>query len=329
MAFLEVSTAQLADVRFATSPMVETIAALRLLGGGKCSVELLPWREYAGGGYERVCQREPVVAALARLAALTSWLPDFICIPPTRLDTSFAQELAAVAATPDERAGRDLAVSAQGRPLDALLCGAGVAGRLADGLSVFWQEVMQPMWPRLSAIAEQDVVHRTGLLATYGWSRALHGLSLGVRWRSTGRIEIGDLGGPDHRVDGAALTLVPSTLGGRWLALDPPRAYALVYPARGGGNLWSLPARPGAEAVDRLIGRTRGQVLRALDQPATTTQLARRLGLSLGGVADHLAVLHDAGTVARARNGRNVLYWRTALGNELVGAGGPADAGPG
>jgi DNA-binding transcriptional ArsR family regulator len=41
-------------------------------------------------------------------------------------------------------------------------------------------------------------------------------------------------------------------------------------------------------------------------------------GFSLGTVGGHLKVLLDAGLVRRTRSGRSVLYYRTALGDELV-----------
>jgi DNA-binding transcriptional ArsR family regulator len=44
-------------------------------------------------------------------------------------------------------------------------------------------------------------------------------------------------------------------------------------------------------------------------------------GLPLGAVGNHLRVLLDAGAVLRRRSGREVLYWRTQLGDGLVAAG--------
>ena len=41
-------------------------------------------------------------------------------------------------------------------------------------------------------------------------------------------------------------------------------------------------------------------------------------GLPLGSVGGHLRVLLDAGLVQRRRSGREVLYWRTALGDALA-----------
>ena len=75
--------------------------------------------------------------------------------------------------------------------------------------------------------------------------------------------------------------------------------------------------------LDRLLGRSRASVLRALAEPASTSQLVGLLGMALGAVGDHLAVLRGAGLVTRARAGRLVLYRRTALGDDLLDAGAP------
>jgi DNA-binding transcriptional ArsR family regulator len=56
----------------------------------------------------------------------------------------------------------------------------------------------------------------------------------------------------------------------------------------------------------------------SLRRPARLEQLAAFSGLPLGAVGNHLKVLLDAGLVLRRRAGREVLYWRTALGDSLV-----------
>ena len=58
-------------------------------------------------------------------------------------------------------------------------------------------------------------------------------------------------------------------------------------------------------------------ILRELDRPAATLTLARRLGVSPGGVSAHLSVLHHAGLVTRRRDGRDVVYSRTISGDTL------------
>lgn len=72
-------------------------------------------------------------------------------------------------------------------------------------------------------------------------------------------------------------------------------------------------------ALDRLVGGTRAEVLRALAVPATTSQLVAVLGRGLGSVGGHLTVLREAGLVERARVGHAVWYARTPLGDVLGG----------
>jgi DNA-binding transcriptional ArsR family regulator len=83
--------------------------------------------------------------------------------------------------------------------------------------------------------------------------------------------------------------------------------------------LWESRERRGDDALDRLVGRTRAELLRVLAEPATTTWLSARFRMSLGGIGGHLAVLRESGLVTRERSGRSVLYRRTAVGDVLVG----------
>ena len=53
----------------------------------------------------------------------------------------------------------------------------------------------------------------------------------------------------------------------------------------------------------------------------STTQLAALTGLPPGAVGNHLRVLLEAGAVLRWRAGREVLYWRTSLGDALAAPG--------
>ncbi|GLY92309.1 ArsR/SmtB family transcription factor [Actinoallomurus iriomotensis] len=73
-----------------------------------------------------------------------------------------------------------------------------------------------------------------------------------------------------------------------------------------------------AEAIAAVIGRSRTTLLAELEAPASTTDLARRTGISAAGVSQHLTALRDAGMVSAHRPGRSVLYARTALAESLL-----------
>ncbi|WP_326953684.1 ArsR/SmtB family transcription factor [Amycolatopsis sp. NBC_01286] len=90
------------------------------------------------------------------------------------------------------------------------------------------------------------------------------------------------------------------------------------YPARGRGAIWTAGTRPPPGSTVRLLGRARAGLLEALRSPATTTDLARALGVTPSAVSQHLGVLRDSGLVERERSGRQVLYLVTALGTALL-----------
>jgi len=201
------------------------------------------------------------------------------------------------------------------------------AGYVADVLAAAWRALLEPEWRTLRAILERDVVYRAGQLASKGWAAALTDLHADLSWRQ-GQIELNRWplghGAGDHAdLGGRGLLFIPSVF--IWprlaLSLDPPWPPALIYPARGVSALWEQPGRTGpGTALHRLVGSSRAAILLALEDPASTSQLAATLGQSLGGIGDHLAVLREAGLVARARSGRSVLYRRTPVGDALAAA---------
>jgi DNA-binding transcriptional ArsR family regulator len=101
--------------------------------------------------------------------------------------------------------------------------------------------------------------------------------------------------------------------------VDPPWQPSLIYPPRGVGDLWAPPRRDDG-ALSALLGPRRATILATLDREASTTALSRRLGASAAGVSEHLAVLRGAGLVRARRQGREVLYARTAAGDALLRA---------
>ena len=114
------------------------------------------------------------------------------------------------------------------------------------------------------------------------------------------------------------LLLIPSVFAWprTWAMFDAPWQPALVYPARGVGSLWAPPGTPAPDALAALIGRRRAEILTEL--PASTRELAERLGASPGGVSEHLGVMRAAGLIHGRREGREVRYVRTDAGDALL-----------
>ncbi|MFI6323819.1 winged helix-turn-helix domain-containing protein [Nonomuraea sp. NPDC050556] len=313
--------------RFAISPLIETMHALRTLDGraepGVHHQWLAKWR----GPFAELERRHPALRAIAVISGnMGPGNVDFIAPPPTGLSVPFEVELAAMRATPVEQAHAEIAkVGVRPGWIRDLLLGPDVVQVLADAFEALWTEIVSKKWPRFQAILEREVIMRAGQLATYGWARALDDISPHVRWRPEGIIEL-DLRSPDRDVslDGRGLLFLPSVFDyrlGAFLSKEWP--YALVYPARG----VAAPVPDSNSGLSGLIGRSRARILTELAVPATTTQLAGLLGHSLGTAGGHVAALRRAGLIAGTRTGRSVLYARTPLGDALASPSAPLPSG--
>ncbi|WP_306204193.1 DUF5937 family protein [Actinoplanes sp. RD1] len=318
---IQVSPADVAGCRYAISPLFEVEGALFLLTGSLPAGALHDWVVRTRPRLAELRRAEPAVGALISLQRRAE-NADFLHPPPLGPRREFAEELAALRATPLARARAELARNLRGHRTPPeyarrILAADDVVDRLADALQAAWTAFVEPQWPRLRAVLERDIMHRAGRIAAYGWAAGLDGLHPRLRWlpeestieirQSTGRYHSGDRG----------LTLVPTVFGNLAISTDPERPVTIAYRARGVADV--LGTAPAADPrLAPLLGPGRAAVLRALTVPTTTSQLAARLGMSLGGVAGHLKVLAGAGLISRTRTGKAVLYATTERGDALL-----------
>ncbi|SEC46888.1 DUF5937 family protein [Streptomyces sp. TLI_105] len=310
-------------IRFAISPLWETHSAVRVLARPAKQGYHLPWmRRIAGAA------RELDLGPLHLLMPLRGHSPDFLYPPPLGPAAAFEDEIAAVRGTDPALALDDFeralaetpgaADTAEGRRL--LADPAGAVGRLADLLRAAWEALLAPEWPRLRALLEADVAYHSRRLAEGGLERLLSELHPAFDWAAeTATLRVAYPGEHDRPLDGQGLVLMPSVF--TWpdvvSGFDPPWQPTVVYPARGIGGLWSEPRDRTPEALARLLGPVRADVLCALAEPMGTTALAHLLGRAPSSVSSHLAVLRDAGLLTSRRYGHQVLYERTPLGMAL------------
>jgi DNA-binding transcriptional ArsR family regulator len=327
---IEILHNDLAASRFGVSPLNEVLFALQLMSGFRNDPVLEPWVATKRPRFDRLRRSEPTVTVLTELWDTWGHQPDFLAPPPTKAGQTVAGELEIVRATPEDQARANLArtlaggvtLSAAGA---AVLRGAGMVDRLADGLEIAWHELIEPDWAAMHAILQQDLLYRAGLLVAYGWAAALADLSSIVRWRTegdSGMIEIlqsnPEIPERYYPSDGRGLVFGPSIFMKLRFNSDPPWPRTVMYAARGRAALITPVPGQAEDALERLIGRTRASLLRALDQPATTTQLTRQYRISLGAAGHHLSALRASGLIIGARFGQSVVYRRTELGNALV-----------
>ncbi|AVH95422.1 ArsR family transcriptional regulator [Streptomyces sp. WAC00288] len=307
-------------IRFAVSPLWEAHSAVRVLARPRQQGYHLPWmRRIADAA------RELDLAPLHLLMPARGHSPDFLYPPPLGPAASFEEEIEAVRRTDPALALLDFeralaatpgaAETEEGRRM--LADPAGAVGRLTELLRAAWEALVAPDWPRLRALLEADVAYHSRRLAEGGLERLLGELHPSFDWAAeTATLRVDYHGEHVRPLDGQGLVLMPSVF--TWpdvvSGFDPPWQPTVVYPARGIGGLWTDARDRTPEALGRLLGPVRADVLCALTEPMGTTALAHLLGRAPSTVSAHLTVLRDAGLLASRRYGHQVLYERTPLG---------------
>ncbi|MCB5180750.1 ArsR/SmtB family transcription factor [Streptomyces antimicrobicus] len=325
LAELAFSAGDLAQVRFAVSPMWEVAPSFRLLASAAAHPVHRAWTDQV---------RPRVVAAgldrgwLSELIPPTGYVPDFLNPAPGGPAPTPAAERDAILASPADRVRQDLDHLARhqgalGPRLRTLQADPHTRlAKVAEEIEAYWELALAPYWARIRDVLDADVLHRARVVAEHGVGRLLDDLHASVGWDGTGLRIAGRKQPLTRATAGTGLLLIPSAFTGpgprtRTTLPDPPQ---LVYPARGVGSLWTPRPTARTRALAAVLGRSRTLLLTELDSPASTTRLAQRTGLSPAGVSQCLTALRDAGLVSAHRAGRSVLYARTAAAETLLRA---------
>jgi DNA-binding transcriptional ArsR family regulator len=321
---VEVGVAELAETRFAISPLSETVACLQQLSGRDRNPANLRWLRWA----EEELAREPLTLPHTwplLVHRRPSW-PEFLVPAPRGSGPDIDSDLDALRRTSSRhvRASLERVFGAGLPPAAASLADRPTAGLrlVAAELRLAYNRLVAPHWGRVRAVLEADVQYRARQLVVGGMAQLFGDLHPDLRL-SDGRLV---LTGQRWRADTVVnrgpggLVLMPMVLGSAHVLIKKSTSTQTTvrYPARGAGTLWTAGTRPAAGAAVRLIGAVRASLLEALRSPATTTDLASALDVTPGAVSQHLRILRDSGLVTRERSGRHVLYMTSELGLRLL-----------
>jgi DNA-binding transcriptional ArsR family regulator len=311
----------LALTRFAVSPMWEVVTSFRLLASGSSHPVHRPWLD----------QVRPRVAAagldsgwLAGLIPPSDYLPDFLTPPPGEPAPALGTELAAIRATPADEVRADLDTldgqSRGGARRRALRADPETQlARVAEEIEAYWEVALAPYWAKIHALLDAELFRRSRQVAEHGSGHLFNDLHSTLSWDDNTLHLVRRRCAISRTGTGPGLLLVPSAFAVHVLTWSrPPAPPQLAYPARGIGTLWEHRLVPRADAIAAVIGRSRTTLLIELAAPASTTDLARRTGISAAGVSQHLTALRDAGMVSAHRAGRSVLYARTTIAESLL-----------
>jgi DNA-binding transcriptional ArsR family regulator len=323
---VSLGVADLAATRFAVSPLGETIKALQLLARPDPPAVNRPWLDLA----IQELRRRPLRLPKAWPLVVTGlpYYPEFLMPAPRGRWPVFADELAELASTPHRAVRVSLRnVFGDGRWPDSAreLFERPEFGQITAELAEAHDRLVAPHWERIRSVLDADIAYRTSLIAS-GGARALFGdMHPGLRWsagtltisdRDTGTSEVWVELGPDGLVVMPCVFVWPHVSTGRATSTQT----TLQYPARGAATVWHAIEDTAASgtAAEHLLGTVRARLLGTLRSPATTTALARQLGVTPSAVSQHLTFLRRGALIDRQRSGRAVLYQTSELGLALL-----------
>ena len=324
MVHLHLSTLDLTKTRFAYSPLWETVMGYRVMRDPSRFAIHLPW----------VCEAQEStnglnLALLRAVVPLHGHIPDFVTPPPVTALPEFEDEIGALLTTPVTTVQREISRLLEENPgssdeLEVFKSDPPAAlQRLADALRIYWSHALEPHWPRLRAMLENDILLRARSLALGGAEALFKDLNPLVRFEN-GVLSLdqslcsGDDG--DVQLGGRGLLLMPSAFVWPRLStiLGAPWQPTLAYTPRGVANLWIVDPPALSRSLELLLGQGRAAVLLSLEPPSSTLEIARRLGLVASGVSEHLSVLRSSGLIESQRRGRFVYYRLSQTGVALL-----------
>ena len=298
------------------------------------SIRYRPWLGHVRARMRATPRLYGALRLLTMLVPERGAFPDFLTPPSTSGHEGFGGALELIGATPQQRVRPELVATYLRRQMPSWV------RRLADGdhdhrrdlhaaMRVYHSEVVQPVWAELGEAFLADRTLRGEAVLHGGVDRLLSTLSPSIRWDPP--VLTADYPRErDLHLNGRGITLVPSSFCQRnpVSLIDPDLPPVLVYPlteSRGHvGRSLDAKDTPGSlaavvpEGLAALLGHSRALALLALRYPCSTTELARRVGVSAGTASRHATALRDAGLVTSTRHRNFMLHHVTHLGRKLT-----------
>ncbi|GGQ69868.1 ArsR/SmtB family transcription factor [Couchioplanes azureus] len=186
-----------------------------------------------------------------------------------------------------------------------------------DAVRRFFDTCLADDWPRMRRHLESDLAFQSHLLVVRGIGHVLSRLHPAVGWVEDAGV---DSDTTPSLVPGRDVLLMPSLFrrAPRLLSSADLPCSLLLYPSREQERFWEADDQSDDGALVELLGRARATALRGIGTGCTTTELARRMGVSLPTASIHVGMLRRAGLVSTHRHGRAVRHLLTELGSRLL-----------
>ncbi|MEM9955738.1 MAG: metalloregulator ArsR/SmtB family transcription factor [Chloroflexota bacterium] len=316
---IAVSTEDLTKIRFAISPMMITVLAMRaLLHLNPTTHPMRDWLEMAQSRIEI-----NDLSAFQKFHPTGNYVMDFMLPLPDHAQVKFEDELQQVANTPITQIEEEIAyLHQQGMITTPYSDVSALREQAVDEIAHFWTVVMQPYWQRIRTILEGDIMHHSRQLVLGGTVSLFHGIDTSMTFETSDVLSIATRATPPKPFDpqGHGLVLIPHLVSSCDVLVQtiPDRPVVITYRAYGAG-LWNQATRPtDSNAMTVLFGDNRAHLLAELAQPTSTKDLAQKLAVTPGAISQQLSQLKEADLIASNRAGRSVYYYLNNRGVQLL-----------
>jgi DNA-binding transcriptional ArsR family regulator len=305
--------------------MWELVNSLQVLQAGYGRAVFRGWRGQAGRALRLAGLAATVRTRLFPIAPHAAYFPDLLTPPEGVLGVEEALE--AILSTPRHRFDAEIGLL-RGRGGDgAWLTDLRVARidavrAFADAIRAYHHHSVAPYWDDVRACVDGDLAVRRQAMRIGGVNGLLGSYRPMMAWDDP-VLEL-----PTHPSDrevhlhGRGLLLIPSYFCHLHpvTIFDPDLPQVVVYPIdHAPSRFQARGVSPDGRSLDRLLGDTRAEVLRAVQTGRTTGELAHRLGVAPGTISHHTGILRDAGLIASHRIANTMLHTLTSLGVALLG----------
>ena len=300
-----------------SDPLWELVLAMHMLRGQRGDLLFTNWRRAATAAIHSA----GLSGQLRLLSALTptfGYFPDFLT--PASAARGLEHGLETIRGTPVSVLARDLrrmpATTTVERVFRKLARGdVDLLASLTATMRAVHRAAIAPHQSVVEAALRRDRAIRMTAMAAGGVEKMLASLRPRMAWSA------GELLVPGHRdqeieLGGRGLLLVPSyfCLHHPMTLFDPALPPVLIYSVD--RTTTTIPGMN--RRLAPLIGQSRASILEAIETGRTTTELARRVGISLASASEHNTILRDAGLITSHRDGNRVIHQLTPLGQALL-----------
>ncbi|NUT34790.1 MAG: winged helix-turn-helix transcriptional regulator [Hamadaea sp.] len=306
----------------AADPLWEVVLSIHMLRGQPGDLLFADWRRSTATAL-RDARLGPGMGLLSALTPNIGYFPDFLnpIVPGHQL----ANGLEAIRRTPVAVLDNDLQRLA---PRPAVLRGVRALAdgdpkalvELTDAMQTYYRLAIEPHRRVIDAAIEHDRARRIRALAEHGVEGLLGSLRPMMEY-SDGELRVPMHADQEIHLDGRGLLLIPTYFGihNPMTMFDENLVPVLIYPVERRHDLLPEADPSRRNGLASLIGPTRSAILAATAiEGRTTSDLARRVGISAGSASEQTTVLREAGLLISHRDGNRVIHHITPLGAALL-----------